>query len=51
MGTCIENPFANESFIDELAFAVKADPAQFRMRYLKEARGIAKLKKAVERAG
>ena len=50
MVTCIENPFANESFIDELAFAAKADPAQFRMRYLKEASGIAELEKAMERA-
>lgn len=46
----IENSFANESFIDELAFAAKADPAEFRLRHLKDARGVAVLKKAVERA-
>ena len=47
----IENSFANESFIDKIAFAAKAAPAEFRMRYLNEARGIAELKKAMERAG
>lgn len=46
----IENSFANESFIDELAFAAKADPAEFRLRYLKDPRGIAVLQKAIERA-
>lgn len=47
----IENSFANESFIDELAFAAKADPAEFRLRYLKDPRGVAVLKKALERSG
>lgn len=47
----IENSFANESFIDEVAFAAKADPAQFRRRHLKDPRGIAVLDKALERAG
>ena len=47
----IENSFANESFIDELAFAAKADPAEFRLRHLKDPRGVAVLKKALERAG
>lgn len=47
----IENSFANESFIDELAFAAKADPAEFRLRHLKDPRGVAVLKKAMERAG
>ncbi|WP_332824329.1 xanthine dehydrogenase family protein molybdopterin-binding subunit [Ramlibacter sp.] len=47
----IENSFANESFIDEVAFAAKADPADFRLRHLKDARGVAVLKKALERAG
>lgn len=46
----IENSFANESFVDELAFAAKADPAEFRLRHLKDARGTAVLKKAMERA-
>lgn len=47
----IENSFANESFIDEVAFAAKADPAQFRRRHLKDPRGIAVLDKVLERAG
>jgi CO/xanthine dehydrogenase Mo-binding subunit len=47
----IENSFANESFIDELAFAAQADPAEFRLRHLKDARGVAVLRKALERAG
>lgn len=36
----IENSFANESFMDELAFEAKVDPAAFRLRYLKDPRGI-----------
>ena len=32
----IENSFANEAFMDELASAAKADPAEFRLRYLKD---------------
>ncbi len=47
----IENSFANESFIDELAFAAKADPGEFRLRLLKDARGTAVLEKALMRAG
>ena len=46
----IENTFANESFIDELAFAAKADPAEYRLRVLKDPRGIAVIRKAMERA-
>ena len=46
----IENTFANESFIDELAFAAKADPADYRLRVLKDPRGIAAIRKAMERA-
>jgi nicotinate dehydrogenase subunit B len=36
----IENSFANEAFMDELAAAAKADPAEFRLRYLKDQRAI-----------
>jgi CO/xanthine dehydrogenase Mo-binding subunit len=46
----IENTFANESFIDELAFAAKADPAEYRLRYLKDPRGVAVVHKAMARA-
>ena len=47
----IENTFANESFIDELAFAAKADPAAYRLRYLKDPRGVAVIQKAMARSG
>ena len=46
-----ENTFANESFMDELAFAVHQDPAQFRLRYLKDARCRDVLVAALEKAG
>ena len=36
----IENSFANEGFMDELAVAAKADPAEYRLRYLKDPRSI-----------
>ena len=35
----LQNTFANESFMDELAAAVGADPLDFRLRYLKDPRG------------
>jgi nicotinate dehydrogenase subunit B len=37
------NTFGNESFIDELAAAAKADPIEFRIRHLKDERAIAVL--------
>jgi CO/xanthine dehydrogenase Mo-binding subunit len=46
----IENTFANESFIDELAFAAKADPAEYRLRYMKDPRGAEVIQKAMARA-
>ncbi len=46
-----ENTFANESFMDELAAAVQADPVEYRMRYLKEPRLQEVLKAAAEQAG
>ena len=42
--------FASESFIDEIAAAIGADPVAFRLRYLKAPRGIAVVKAAAERA-
>ncbi len=43
--------FASESFIDELAFAAGADPVEFRIKHLKDARDIAVLRAAAEKAG
>ncbi len=36
----IENSYANEAFMDELAQAANADPAEYRLRYLKDPRAI-----------
>src|SRR4051812_27403295 len=47
----IENSFANESFMDELAATAKADPAEFRLRYLKDERAIEVLQAAMKLAG
>jgi nicotinate dehydrogenase subunit B len=38
-----QNTFANESFIDELAYAAGADPIEYRIRHLKDARAVAVL--------
>jgi CO/xanthine dehydrogenase Mo-binding subunit len=35
----MQNTFANESFIDEIAASAGADPIEFRLRNLKDARG------------
>jgi CO/xanthine dehydrogenase Mo-binding subunit len=43
--------FASESFVDEVAAAVNADPVEFRLRYLKDERDIAVIKAAAQRAG
>ena len=42
--------FASESFVDEVAAAVNADPIEFRLRYIKEARDVAVIKAAAEKA-
>ena len=42
--------FASESFMDEVAAAVGADPIEFRMRHLKDARDIAVIKAAADKA-
>jgi CO/xanthine dehydrogenase Mo-binding subunit len=36
----IENSFANESFMDELAAAANADPAEFRIKHLSDPRAL-----------
>jgi nicotinate dehydrogenase subunit B len=43
--------FASESFIDELAAALNLDPVEFRLRHVKDARDIALIKAAAEKAG
>ena len=41
----MQNTFGNESFMDELAAAVGADPLEFRLRYLNDPRGVELLKR------
>ena len=43
--------FASESFIDEMAHAVNADPVQFRLKYLTNARHKAAIQAAAEKSG
>jgi nicotinate dehydrogenase subunit B len=43
--------FASESFMDELAAAFGVDPVAFRLQYVTDARDIAVIKAAVEKAG
>jgi CO/xanthine dehydrogenase Mo-binding subunit len=43
----MQNTYANESFIDELAAAAGADPIEGRLRVLKDARGIELLRRLV----
>src|SRR2546426_314570 len=41
----MQNTFANEAFMDELAAAAGADPLEFRLRYLNDPRGVELLKR------
>ena len=43
--------FASESFMDEVAEALKVDPVAFRLQYVTDARDIAVIKAAAEKAG
>jgi nicotinate dehydrogenase subunit B len=43
--------FGGESFVDEVAAALRADPVEFRLRYLQEPRDVAVVRAAAERAG
>jgi CO/xanthine dehydrogenase Mo-binding subunit len=47
----MQNTYANECFIDELAAAAGADPIEFRIRHLKDARGIECIERARKLAG
>ena len=42
--------FASESFIDEVAAAVNADPIEFRLRHVKEPRDVAVIKAVAEKS-
>ena len=45
------NTFANESFMDELAFAAQIDPLELRLRHLTDLRAIAVLKAVAQQSG
>ncbi len=47
----LPNVFAHESFMDELAAVEKADPVEFRLRFMDDPRPIALVKAVAERAG
>lgn len=46
----LQNTFAHESFIDEVATVVKVDPVEYRLRHLRDPRLIAVVKAAVAKA-
>ncbi len=45
------NVFATESFLDEIAHEAKADPVEYRLRYMKDERARAVISKAAEAFG
>lgn len=44
----LQNTFANESFIDEIAAATRTDPMQFRIDHLKDPRGLELLQRLMK---
>ena len=46
----VQNNFANESFMDELAAAINIDPVEFRLRHLQDSRSIEVLKACAKTA-
>ncbi|MFT4190557.1 MAG: molybdopterin-dependent oxidoreductase [Comamonas sp.] len=49
--SALPNSFAHDCMIDELAHAASADPVEFRLRHLDDARAIDLLRATAERAG
>jgi nicotinate dehydrogenase subunit B len=49
--SALPNTFAHESYIDELAAEACVDPIEYRLRYLRDPRGIDLVKAVAERAG
>ena len=47
----LQNTFANESFIDEIAAATRTDPMQFRIDHLKDPRGLELLQRLAKLSG
>src|SRR5262245_48210711 len=43
--------FASESFVDEIAFAVGADPVEFRLKHISAPRDVAAIKAVAKKAG
>src|SRR5216683_2308256 len=48
--SALPNTFAHESYIDELAAEVGVDPIEYRLRYLKDQRGIDLIKEVAARS-
>ena len=47
----MQNTFGNESFVDEIAVAAGVDPLEFRLKHLKDARGVELLQGARRACG
>lgn len=47
----LQNTYANESFMDEMAALAGIDPVELRIRHMDDPRGIAVLRAAAEKAG